>query len=491
MEELHKVLGKEQIEKSRVVLFIIGILLCPFVSFFSAIDTNYYSSWFLISMTLILIPIHLVNISTFFVSVFLLLIPTVCFGNLDLNSVLPLLVSCYLFSSDLKEFIGCNVSLVRNILRGYLSIIVIYVGGVYFSNIGFTHEQSYDLIKITAHRNLLFEHLAAVIIVLVIFGAIWLDFLLVVLCFLMALLFGSKAAYLSIFLVGIYGIHKYFSGRLIIYTFSCGLIFLISFNIVQLVRVRNYPNKYYEWHKDSSRLMKDIDFVYQYQTSSIKDRVEIWRRTPKLSLLGHGLGSWRLDTFCLNNDKVDSEMIDRRPHNELIRIVYEFGILSVFVLLFFFANSKLLLFLPIFLFSFPMERADYCILFIAVSFADKLRVKKKLMNIGFEFSNSNLGIFVKRYVLFLIISIGIAMSRSSYVQFELWSRSKQFHQISNFDRSLIETFKYDFLMNRYETYILMDPKISNEYKLMVLDRLKVELPSYYYMLIKRIELQKD
>jgi tetratricopeptide (TPR) repeat protein len=131
-----------------------------------------------------------------------------------------------------------------------------------------------------------------------------------------------------------------------------------------------------------------------YNQGSTKDRFELWKRTTKLikekPLIGHGIGSWRINMLKYGNEGLVSEnniTFYQRPHNDFLWLGAEQGIVglilyigSLLIILFQLINSihicnkrelliqlilyasVLISFLIISNFSFPRERISHNII---------------------------------------------------------------------------------------------------------------------------------
>jgi tetratricopeptide (TPR) repeat protein len=80
-----------------------------------------------------------------------------------------------------------------------------------------------------------------------------------------------------------------------------------------------------------------------YTRGSTKDRVELWSRTLTLvsekPLLGHGLGSWKINMLQFGNEDLASEnntSFYQRPHNDFLWLAAEQGLLGLALYLFVF-----------------------------------------------------------------------------------------------------------------------------------------------------------
>ncbi len=163
-------------------------------------------------------------------------------------------------------------------------------------------------------------------------------------------------------------IKKHFSTRI-------GMIGLAVFCVLQIF-IAVLPAELYKPIFDQlPDNLKALDISYNLnEARSSSDRIELWKWTcENLNLWGHGLGQWRADAQGEVNERIGRcDLFVRHAHSDFLEYLYELGVIPVALLvgiLLFLVRNRfplLMVFLPLLLFSFPTERPE---IMVALAFS--------------------------------------------------------------------------------------------------------------------------
>ncbi len=212
-------------------------------------------------------------------------------------------------------------------------------------------NQLYEVHSIFQHRNL-FAQILFLSIPYTLYGAsftptkFWRIFAKVVSVLILALIIilGSRAVWLAFFtfftciliiLVANQNLRK--SVSTILKSRSLLLIILTSIII---------SSSFFIYFGSFNKIELDDEYKELLNTLSVTDRIELWKKSFNLikeaPVLGHGLGSWKIEILRFGNQGLISEnnrTFYQRPHNDYISLLSESGIiglilyLSIFILL--------------------------------------------------------------------------------------------------------------------------------------------------------------
>lgn len=329
--------------------------------------------------------------------------------------------------------------------------ILIYLLIRNYVDLGYSHQITYEVAPFYAHRNIALEHFS-ILSLLVLFQTeksrlVWL-WIIPVLAILF--LFQARAALLT-FIAGVfiwlYQVEDF--RKWILLLFSVGLSYLMITYVWSSVNFESY-RLWIEWLPD---LAKSIDPIYNmnYMPSS-SERIHIWQWTwNQLSFLPHGLGQWKiLSQGWIVLPNYDCLTIVRRPHNDLLLMMYEMGWIGGMLFVLFLIWSKptklWLALLPIFLFSFPLERAGLIIpivAFVCYKTDSVFRLKPSFIGLRkFLLSATVLGLLL----------IHLARWRADFIYQNFVMDIERVGSLSALDNKVIQLFEYDFLLNHFDKY---------------------------------------
>jgi hypothetical protein len=226
------------------------------------------------------------------------------------------------------------------------------------------HKQSYEIILPWAHRNIAFSSLAVFCLIAQhktkskwIFW--WLPFSILV------ILYQVRSVMLVLAIWGLVEFINDFNYKSI-YTRAICLLLLL-FTITQITWNLLPAQERIEYFAQLPDVVKSLDISYNFnKAQSSAERITIWSWTiSEIQPIGNGPGSWKWDAQIHVNKLISKCSVSvRRAHSDVLQIVYELG-WGVFIILLFLIGPYLvdvgryfLIISPLFLFDFPMERAE-------------------------------------------------------------------------------------------------------------------------------------
>lgn len=348
-------------------LFLGLFLLTAFVSNPYQLDNFYAIGWLYLSLIVFTsISFGLIEPIKVFQSALFMIIPIVyalCF-RVDFDQLGIYLILFYATIAEFKtEIINIKSSIVKIVMN---SIFVVWtcfliLSLVYLFMIGYNHINTYKCIVYFAHRNVFLEYG----VILTYLFTQWNSFnlkqklIIRIVYFIIVLIFQAKAAILSsLFLLVIN--HSILRLPLIIFFLA-----LISYNIPNIYKHTYQKRDYFRQLETKHLVCKNLDIIYNFfYSGSATDRINTYDWTIQhLNILGHGIGSWKYHS--MGNIRVEDgpNVLHRRPHNEFLLILYEYGILLGMLLclqvLQLLRRNSILFILPIVFFSFPFERSEF------------------------------------------------------------------------------------------------------------------------------------
>ena len=421
-----------------------------------AINSYYVTGWTIAGLTLVLIPSNFFDLKKLTLFTAFYILSWIISGYVDWNTLPISIIFCLFFSLNLnafirKEILAFVVELTFVILSLYFTYKFIFQ---LIDDSNFNHSDTYSAIGIGVSRNMLFEYYSAILIIytynscsnrkILIYHSIGL---------VLSVLFLSKCALLVIMLSLIYYIWKnrFLSlNRSLIYAVLAPLLLVfLVFNSYNLHHYNSNKSKYREIVENRSSHLKEIDIIYQFinPASSINQRLEIWRKSKHLlTFKGIGIGNWKIKYNCYNEPK--NGVITRRAHNEFIRYIAELGILSLFPLFLFVYNIKFLFpVIPLFLFSYPTERAEFLVILL-------------LLPSSWYFSRLKTEKIQAYFITFLKVSCAFFIclwAYINYLQYDLLIRNSKYSKLNNFEKKIVRHSKRDFFLNRIEIFKIKDP----------------------------------
>jgi len=332
----------------------------------------------------------------------------------------------------------------------------------------YTHQVTYKFAQYVANRNLICEYLVLLLILLSFFhlqilkkrSKILLIFLIVV--FALVSISQAKAAILTISVFGVYLLWKLLGKRFVIVSLSLFVFCITAFNLYGFFLKNDNPIQYAAHIERLPDFVKIADVSYNLNNvESTSERKAIWSWTLKNSeFLGHGIGVWKFDVQGnVGFEKYDCNTIIRRPHNDFLKLIYEYGwisaILLVLTFIFFGANHFFWFTLPILLFSFPTERAEFIFPFILLI--------APLKEMGYDRFKVKVGRISYVALISVLVVLFTFNHKAHLIYGELATNTKNYKQLSRHDKWVTHIYPYDFMLNHITKYEALDHLEKEEF----------------------------
>ncbi len=250
----------------------------------------------------------------------------------------------------------------------------------------------------------------------------------------MLIILSNRASWLGLSMIGIIAIIILFIKKQVLDFNRPRILFIISTFLVVLISLL-----FLSYYSDAKSLRSHALNTLDFTQGSTKDRIELWSRTINIisekPIFGGGLGSWKIEILKYGNENLVSEnntTFYQRPHNDLLWMAAEQGIIGCLLYLLLFAfiltsllktilnnkdrllTSQMLVILSITLsfiifslFSFPKERISHNIL-LFVSWGLFLnRMNSRSDQRTEKAINSNYAFYFPIFILIIILIIGI------------------------------------------------------------------------------------
>ena len=481
------------------------VFLIPLVQTETTFDHFYTLGWLLLSLiTLLLIAFQIIQVDLkrlgfLAVLLFAVLISSSSFYTEDVlhAGVIALLGSAGQINNSTLR------SIKRSAVLVWFVLVATYLWSALFvvAEEGYSHQSTYLFADFFANRNLICEY---VVILTILIAAIEkylsckfskLTLILALSVLLIVLVSQAKAALFSACILLAYlGWYSAFK-RPFLWIIGFLLVSLLSVNAYSFYLQTQNKKGYTEYIEGLPDIAKLTDISYNMgKVESSSERQAIWKWTlANTQWTGKGIGSWKFDVQGnVGFDKYDCKTILRRPHNELVKMGYELGwlvaavLLIVLVLVSF--NPFLLILLPLVLFSFPTERAEFIFPLIVL-----FNLKKG----GYQWSG--LRWFKASYFTGMLCAILLLMGtffnhQAHSIYSDLAQYKIKFKELSESDAKLLDWFPYDFMLNhaqKYEALHLLKANRVDEAVPLLLDVYQRD-PNFFtnYQLLQRALEQK-
>lgn len=272
---------------------------------------------------------------------------------------------------------------------------------------GWGHRESYELFLPWAHRNICIESLTVVALACG-HGRKRLQMLLWFSLGVLAFTYQARSALL---MVGIWGVFLAFDKQFMPFWFRSllkgGVLVVVLLQVVWMLVPSEQRARSFALAPD---VAKTLDVRYNLNVAkSSSERMAIWHWTvSRVGFLGKGSGQWKWDAeYEVNQVLGKCNVAVRRAHSDVLQLAYELGCLPFLVLLVLSwprisKNIRLaLILLPMFLFSFSLERAEtFGSLALLIALIPSVRGPKE---------SATLPIWQKQVLHFSIIMMGLCM----------------------------------------------------------------------------------
>ena len=316
--------------------------------------------------------------------------------------------------------------------------------------LGYSHESTYAIKPLFAHRNITIETYALWSIAL------------------FALLSESRLRWLVLLIA---------ASVVVVYQVRTALIGFALFVVIEFVR--NFKHQsWFKWflvagcvmfislqmtfsflrtpaqkHRFDALpdLVKQLDLIYNLSSAeSSSERLVMWQWTvDRSNLFGNGIGSWKFDAEGYIGAALGKcELMVRHPHSDLLKMMFETGILFTILFLSWWlvllkpSFRYLVVFLPMFVFAFPTERGETLgALMVMLLFTSK----PKAVNRGFR-------LITGLIITTALVVVSLGWSRSQHCLGKAMRDPLTLKDTSHLDRKLLDAFPFDIVLNRLPTY---------------------------------------
>ena len=471
-------------------------LFIPFLFFIYHSDPSYAIGWLVLSLLLFFFQYKgIVESSS--VSIIIILIYIFCcvfihpIRELDIASNGQYLLLILLLFTKIKNTITkTSIFKATLLLLWALVFITVLVSAIRLFYSGYSHENTYNSVFIFSHRNLQINYFILISIFLIRTLKINQSKLKIVILIMVvtALVFQVKTAFIIAILSHLFFFRNVWKLYLI------GLVVLLCSNIPRFISYHKDKVEYTEEVAAMPSWKKNFDLLYLTTLAgSSNDRINTWIWTlENINFVGHGSGSWKVDSQgkISLRDK-ECSFILRRPHNDFLLIIYELGILGIFIcvlIIYTLWGNKLWILLPLFMFSFPLERAGFISLFLLIE-----PIKFNIPYHSFFYQIKDKLVPIVTFFCVLIFTAVFVAYRSYYHwEMELASSNK-----SNLSGQYTSTkiIPRDFLLNhhlKYRAFAALKTGDQKTFSKHINYLYKLE-PNFYttYILYRDINLIRD
>lgn len=438
-------------------LWWLSLAAVPLLRFGEALDAHWSFSWMVLAV--LLAVGFLLNFISCSPHVLLL------FAAWGLLIVIQYFSGCSYYNEDLLLAIFLAVILaarpvgsLRSSKYGILAITALWIlftvvlGLLLWVNIlreGYTHEITYLVKPLFAHRNIAVESYtlwtAALIALLANSGWRWLIF---AVSFTLIVIYQVRTALLSLVLLAAieswiqfirYAWFKWLLGAGIVALATIQILFLFLHQPAYKHRFDALPD-----------LVKNFDIPYNLsRAESSSDRLIMWRWTINhTDWLGKGPGSWKFEAEGYVNQALGKcDLVVRHPHADVLKVAFEMGWLGLiawlaWLMIFIRPHMRyFIVFIPMFLFAFPTERAETlsALLVMILCTAEPVQ-SAKLHKIAVV-------------TCFSVLFFSTLMWNRSQNAFGRAMRDPlTLRKASTPDRAAMNAFPFDIVLNRLPTY---------------------------------------
>ena len=450
----------------RIYVFLLILFSLPFFRFVNSIHSYYVSGWLISGFLVFLIPNKYFNSKNLILAVLFFILSFFSSGDFDINLLPLVLIFCLFFSIDFDSLISANILRKSSELAFVILSIFLFLNLIldHLSHVGNSVDAFYK-IKFVSSRNMIFEYYSLLMVIHTNLTKNRKTLIYHLIGIFLCLIFLSKCA-LLVFIISLINLtwkkRKDAFFRSIIKNLLIPLTFIfISINIINTINYYSNKTEYLIGFEKRNAHFKELDIIFQLNSkySSTNLRKDIYKGSNRMySVNGLGIGNWKLVYNCIN--EIKNNEILRRAHNEIIRYVSELGIFSIIPFFIFIINIKYLYpLLPLFLFSYPTERAEFLSILLLIP------QKKYFVNISV---NKTLVLLIKIISILLIV----IWTRVNYLQYDIISRYGNYSSLSNLEKKILNISKRDFLLNPTETLILKDLKYPEKEKKELIKKIK-------------------
>lgn len=446
------------VQQVGIYAWLTGLCVLPFLRLGSSLDAHWTTAWpALLLLVLVGLAYRLITISPRFFWIIPIILVVMIVQNLTGKEMYGedvfLLISLLLLVSVQPTEVLVNLPAARNGVTALWSIFSLVLISLMVRNslsLGYSHESTYAIKPLFAHRNIAVETYTLWSVAL--FALLsesrlrWLIFLIaasLVVLYQVRTAFIGLALFLMIEFVRNFKHQRWFKWFLV-----AAFALFIALQMT-LFFMRTPAQKH---HFDAlPDLVKQFDVIYNLASAeSSSERLVMWRWTVDRSdFFGNGIGSWKFDAEGYIGAALGKcELMVRHPHSDILKMVFETGILFTILFLAWWlvllkpSFRYLVIFLPMFVFAFPTERGETLgALMVMLLFTSK----PKPVNSGFRFIPALI-------ITAVLVTVSLGWSRSQHCLGKAMRDPLSLKDTSPLDRKLLDAFPFDIVLNRLPTY---------------------------------------
>jgi hypothetical protein len=456
---------QEPVIAPRAIAFQIGITawlaaLCslPLLRFGVALDAHWTIAWpALHALIFVGLVLKLITLSPRFfwvaAAVGVLIVGQQAVGKESYNEDILLLVSFLLLLSlqpTDKLRSSSTVRVILSLLWGFYTLLLLVLLVKNSLALGYSHESTYAIKPLFAHRNIAIEaYILWSIAAFALLGANRMRWLLLAAATGVIVVYQVRTALIGVALFGAFEIIRNFRReRWFKWCFAFGMVMLVAMQLTF-----SYLRAPAQKHRFDALpdLVKNLDLSYNLtRAESSSERLIMWKWTgERINLLGHGIGSWKFEAEGYIGAALGKcELMVRHPHADLLKLVFEAGIIFTFLFLAWWlvlikpSLRYMVVFLPMLVFAFPTERGEtLSALMILLLCTSKPQPVQK-----------GLALLPALAVISALLMVSIGWSRSQHCLGKAMRDPIVLKTTSPADRKLLDAFPFDIVLNRLPTY---------------------------------------
>jgi hypothetical protein len=441
-----------------IVVWCTALFSLAFVRFGSALDAHWTIAWpLLLGLIVVGLITRLVSLST---KVLWILAPLAIVllvqGYLGLESYAEdglLLLSLLVILSIRPTVVWREQRITVIIISSLWLLFSILLMGLLVANafqFGYTHESTYAIKPLFAHRNIAIESYTlwsiAVFALVQSRSVRWLIFV-VALAIVVAYQVRTALLGLGLFIL-IEGVLQLRHRRCLRWLALLGVLLMAALQLsFSWLREPQHKHRF----DAMPDLVKNFDISYNLtKAESSSERLIMWRWTAEwLTMEGQGIGAWKfMAEGHVNAALGKCNLMVRHPHSDMLKMTYETGILWTLIFIIWWIIimrpplKYIAVFLPMFVFAFPTERAETlsALMLLLLSTSSPLQDKQPLRK-------------MPALVLSLVLLISVlCWSRSQHLLGKAMRDPLVLKQTSSADRMMLDAFPFDIVLNRLPTF---------------------------------------
>jgi hypothetical protein len=441
-----------------IYAWLTGLCILPFLRLGSSLDAHWTSAWpALLLMVVVGLASRLITISHRFFWIMPIILVVMTVQNLTGKEIYGedvfLLISLLLLVSVQPTVALVNLPAARNGVTALWCVFSLVLISLMVRNsllLGYSHESTYAIKPLFAHRNIAIETYTLWSVALfALLSESRLRWPVLLIAASVVLVYQVRTAFigLALFLV-IEFVRNFKHQRWLKWFLLAGCALLIALQMTFFF-LRTPAQKH---HFDAlPDLVKQLDLIYNLTSAeSSSERIVMWQWTvDRSNLFGNGIGCWKFDAEGYIGAALGKcELMVRHPHSDILKMVFETGVLFTILFLAWWlillkpSFRYLVVFLPMFVFAFPTERGETLgALMVMLLFT----AKPKPVNRG-------LRLMPGLIVTAALVTVSLGWSRSQHCLGKAMRDPLTLKDTSPLDRKLLDAFPFDIVLNRLPTY---------------------------------------